>query len=224
MIDLHTHILPNVDDGASSLALAIEMVEEEINNNVDEIILTPHYFKNEFNFVDKNKLIEAFNTLKKECSHLNIKLTLGAELYFSKEVFSELKSHNSITLGDTNYVLIEFSLIQCFYDIVSIIDELVYLGYRPILAHPERYNYLSIKDIENIVNLGGFIQINTSSILGDFGHNIKKKTEQLLKHKLVHFVSSDCHDMSVRKPNLKKTLELIKKKYKIEFNNNIYEW
>lgn len=222
MIDLHTHILPGVDDGASSIDMALEMINEEINNNVDEIVLTPHYFKNEFDFTDINKIKSAYESLKNRCNNLNIKLTLGAEIYFSKEIFQELKLHRSITLGKTNYVLIEFSLMQNFYNIPSIVDELVYLGYKPIIAHPERYNYLSINEIKEIVSLGGFIQINTSSLLGDFGNKIKKKTEQLLKMKLVHFVSSDCHDMKVRKPNLKETLFFIKKKFKLEFDNNIY--
>ena len=222
MIDLHTHILPNVDDGASSLEMALEMIREEIDNNVDEIILTPHYFKNEFNFTDKNDILEAFEELKKQCCDLNIKLTLGAELYFSKDVYQELKTHNAITLGNTNYVLIEFSLMQNYFDISSIIDELVYYGYKPIIAHPERYDYLSIKELKEIVSLGGLLQINTSSILGDFGPRIRKKTEQLLKMKLVNFVSSDCHNMKVRKPNLKEALLLIKKKFKLDFDNNIY--
>lgn len=221
MIDLHTHILPNVDDGASSLKMALEMIEEEIKNDVDEIILTPHYFKNEFNCTDFEIIKNKFDELKKECSSYNIKLRLGAEIYFSNEVFNDLKTHNSITLGDTNYVLIEFSLFQEYFDIVSIVDELVYSGYRPIIAHPERYSYLSISDIKKIIDIGGYIQINTSSILGDFGVEIKKKAESLLKNKLVNFVASDCHNMNVRKPNLKVTLDLISKKYKIKIKNEL---
>lgn len=223
MIDIHTHILPCVDDGADSFETALNMIELEINDDVDEIILTPHYFNNGLSFTDWNKVVNQYEILKEKCQEKRIKISLGAEIYYTKEILNEAIHNRIITLNGTKFILIEFSLIQNYYDIPLIIDELIYLGYKPILAHAERYSYLSIKDIMNIKKSGGFIQVNTTSINGGFGKQIQRKVKTMFKCNCVDFISTDCHNEKVRKPNLKATLNFVKKKYNLEFNNDIYE-
>lgn len=221
MIDIHTHILPEVDDGSSSFEMSYEMLNLELLNNVDVVVLTPHYFITSFDKIDKEKLKEKFEEFKEKFSNFGIRFVLGAELYYTPELMHEINNHQVITLGDSNYILIEFSLVQNLYDIPSILNEIVYLGYRPILAHPERYAYLNEKDIIKIKQTGTLIQVNTSSILGDFGRDIQKKAFRYIKLNLVDFISSDAHETKIRKPNLKETLEFVEKKLKRKIKNEI---
>lgn len=219
--DIHTHILPGVDDGSNSYDISSKMLDLEILNDVNEIVLTPHYHHNSISCSDKNLLKEKYNEFINKYKDLQIKFIFGAELYFSNELMHEFNKHEVITLGDTNYVLIEFPLYQEYYDISSILAEIIYLGYKPILAHPERYEYMDVKKLNKIKETGALIQINTSSILGDFGKSIQKNVFKFIKANLVDFIASDCHSLGIRKPNLKEALEFVKKKFNKEIENKI---
>ena len=219
--DIHTHILPGVDDGSNSYDISSKMLDLEILNDVNEIVLTPHYHHNSISCSDKNLLKEKYNEFINKYKDLPIKFIFGAELYFSNELMHEFNKHEVITLGDTNYVLIEFPLYQEYYDISSILAEIIYLGYKPILAHPERYEYMDVKKLNKIKETGALIQVNTSSILGDFGKSIQKNVFKFIKANLVDFIASDCHSLGIRTPNLKEALEFVKKKFNKEIENKI---
>ena len=221
MIDIHTHILPAVDDGAKSFEDSLKMIQLEIENGVDTIILTPHYFKNELNAQNKDLIFAQYEKLLEKTKDLNIKLILGSEIYYSDEIMDELISNKIITLGNSKYLLIEFSLYNEYYNIPDVFLDIMALGYKVIFAHPERYVYLSVNQIKKISELGCLIQINTSSILGDFGRKIQKKAFKLIKNKSVNFIASDAHSLNVRKPNLKETLQFVEKKFKIKIENRI---
>lgn len=221
MIDIHTHILPAVDDGAKSFEDSLKMIQLEIENDVDTIILTPHYFKNELNAQNKDLIFAQYEKLLEKTKDLNIKLILGSEIYYSDEIMDELISNKIITLGNSKYLLIEFSLYNEYYNIPDVFLDIMALGYEVIFAHPERYVYLSVNQIKKISELGCLIQINTSSILGDFGRKIQKKAFKLIKNKCVNFIASDAHSLNVRKPNLKETLQFVEKKFKIKIENRI---
>lgn len=221
MIDIHTHILPAVDDGAKSFEDSLKMIQLEIENGVDTIILTPHYFKNELNAQNKDLIFAQYEKLLEKTKDLNIKLILGSEIYYSDEIMDELISNKIITLGNSKYLLIEFSLYNEYYNIPDVFLDIMALGYKVIFAHPERYVYLSVNQIKKISELGCLIQINTSSILGDFGRKIQKKTFKLIKNKCVNFIASDAHSLNTRKPNLKETLQFVEKKFKIKIENRI---
>ena len=219
--DIHTHILPSVDDGSNSCEISAKMLELEILNDVNEIVLTPHYHHNSISCSDKHLLKEKYNEFIEKFKDLPIKFVFGAELYFSNELMHEFNKHEVITFGDSNYVLIEFPLYQEYYDIASVLSEIIYLGYQPILAHPERYEYMDAKKLKKIKDTGTLIQVNTSSILGDFGKSIQKNVFKFIKADLVDFMASDCHSLGVRKPNLKEALEFVKKKFNKEIENKI---
>lgn len=221
MIDLHTHIIPNVDDGANSFDDALKMLNLEIENNVDTVILTPHYFLSSYSKTNWNLVRTNYKKLVKLASGLPIKLLLGAEVYYSKLVYEALKNNNIPTLNRSKYVLIEFSLVDEYYNIEEVLYNIQCLGYKPVLAHPERYLYLPISSIENMHNSGILIQMNTSSILKDFGGEIYRRAKKMLKLNCVDLVASDAHSSNVRKPNLKSTLELIEKKHKVNIENKI---
>jgi len=221
MLDLHTHIIPNVDDGATSFDDALKMLNLEIENNVDTVVLTPHYFLSSYSKTNWDLIIKNYKKLKSLAKDLPIKLMLGAEVYYSQLIYEALKQGKVPTINKSKYLLIEFSLTGAYFNIEEVLYNIQCLGYKPILAHPERYLYLPISSIENMHNSGILIQMNTSSILKDFGTEIYRRARKMLKLNCVDILSSDAHSLNVRKPNLKSTLELIEKKYKVNIKNEI---
>lgn len=221
MTDLHTHILPGIDDGASDFDTALEMLRAEIENHVDTVVLTPHYFVNEFGESDKEKIRLRFEELKAKCDGLPIRILLGAELYYHPYLAEQLKRHEALTMNGSDYILVEFSLVQKYYDLSDVFYNLQCYGYKVILAHPERYTYLTVEEIVELRRNGVLIQIDTSSVLGDFGKEAAKKAARLLRGDHVDFIASDAHSMGRRSPNLKKTLDHIEKKFKRKYDNRI---
>lgn len=209
MIDIHNHILHEVDDGSSSIDLSIEMIKKQISDGVTKIILTPHMrsFKSE----KISKVKKHFEELKNKVETLNLKveLYLGAEVYYTENT---LEHKSELALANTNYVLVEFSTI-----LDTSIEEAIYnlktLKLKPIVAHIERYGYLSKKDIIDIKKTGGIIQVNSSAILGYDGFRRKRVAKFLLKKGLVDVVASDSHNLTDRKPNLKEAYHYVNLKH-----------
>lgn len=219
MIDMHTHILPNVDDGSDSFELSMKMLKEEISQGVKEIYLTPHVCYGNKQFYEKEELRKIFNEFKEKCAHLPIKLHLGEEIFFRSGSFEAFKEDKFLPLGDTDYYLVEFSMAVDFEDIESSIYNLICIGKKVIIAHPERYSYMNKELMFKLRESGALFQINTSSILGEFGRGCKRRAKMFIKNGFADFVSSDCHNMSKRPPNLKSTLDYIEKKYKVKIEN-----
>lgn len=214
MIDIHTHILPYVDDGSSNINQSIELIKYEINEGVTDVFVTPHYFmfRGYISTYENNKKI--FNNLIQEVKkqNLNINLHLGNEIFYTQDTLKYLNEKRIIPLGNSKYVLIEFSLIKDTGDMPEAINDLTAVGYIPIIAHPERYKYLTdINDYLMIKKMGAKIQINVGAILGEYGNKVKKGVFKLIEHNLVDFVASDIHDF--RKNGLKKGYGIIKKKF-----------
>lgn len=223
MIDIHTHIIPFVDDGAKSLESSLKMIEKEISIGVTDIILTPHYRKNMFE-TSLDDIKDSFNQLKEEVEKrkLNVKLFLGQEIYCndSKELIENLEENKVITINNKKYILLEFHYIKKID-----VSEIVYLirlkGYIPIIAHIERYEYLNdIDKIYDLVESGALIQVNASSIIGKHGGKIKKFCMKLIKNNLIDFISSDIHEN--RENYLDKAYKFISKKLTQEIANKLF--
>ena len=211
MIDIHTHILPNVDDGSDSLETSIYLLKQEINEGITKVILTPHQNKKT---LDKDNLINKFNRFKEEVKDLNIEILLGSEIYYYEELKDDLKNGKILTINNSKYFLIEFST-RTEFNIKDIVYDYHILGYKPIVAHIERYDYLSLEDYYEISKYA-LIQVNSKSF---FEKDYKKTCMLLLKNNLIDFIASDCHNIK-RDVEFKKTLQLIKKK-NIELYNKI---
>lgn len=210
MLDIHTHILPNVDDGSADINTSIRLLELELENGVNKVICTPHQ-----NYLNKNKdlLVQKFNEFKNNIN-LDIELYLGSEIYYYKEFLKDLENNKLLTLNNSKYVLIEFSTTQNT-DIPEIVYSIKLKGYIPIIAHIERYSYLNKEDYLKIKNEGALIQINASS----FNYsNTKKIIKYLLKNNLVDFVASDCHDLNKRSVDFSQIKKYILKKHKDQYN------
>jgi protein-tyrosine phosphatase len=223
MIDIHSHVLPYVDDGSKSLEASLLMIKNASDQGVSDIFLTPHFmrFRNYLSSFDKN--FEEFQKLKLEVLErgYTINLHLGNEIYYTIDTIRNLKSKIAIPMGKSNKVLIEFSMSEEDEDIIEAIHNLKSAGYIPIIAHPERYLYIKkISDYELMKKMGALIQINAPSIIGKYGTSIQKLSMKLIKMDLVDFVGSDVHEF--RAYNLLAAYNLVKDKFDIEKANRIF--
>ena len=219
MIDIHTHILPYIDDGSDSSQISIELLKEAQKQGVTDVFLTPHYrlrYKRE-----KTEIVEIFekfcDEVKKE--NLNVNLYLGQEIYYSRSIRQLISNGNLLSLNNSKYVLVEFSYMSS-----SEIDEMIYeitlLGYVPVLAHVERFDFVSIGLIKQLKSLGALVQINAGSLFAGRFSSSKRKAKKLLKLGLVDFVASDVH--SFRPNYLQKANEFIAKKFGRDVANKLF--
>ncbi|MBR6737035.1 MAG: hypothetical protein IKL82_01560 [Clostridia bacterium] len=193
MFDIHSHVLPFVDDGSSSLESSLDLIKTEMANGVTDIMLTPHFKRGIYDYgVDELK--EKFLAFKEETrkAGLNVNLYLGQEVYCDRYVYDHIKEGKVLTLNGTRYILIEFDYFT-ETDILDYVYNIVMLGYKPIIAHIERYSYLDWNTIFDLKQMGALIQVNAFSITGDFGRQFQKKVISAIKKGLIDFVASDVH-------------------------------
>ena len=211
MVDIHTHIVPNVDDGSPNLETSINMIKHEISIGVDTIICTPHHIYHRYE-KSVEEIKEKFDQLNAEVKRLNlpIKLYLGQEICYThrEDILSMLKSGKLLTLNNTNRVLLEFSFTREPEDLLDIIYNFSINGYEVIVAHVERYEWMNIDKVKSLKAEGALIQINSNSYLGLTSWHEKRMTKKLLKLGLVDYVASDTH--SFRPSTLDKSFKKIK--------------
>ncbi|HIW21123.1 MAG TPA: capsular biosynthesis protein [Candidatus Dorea intestinavium] len=224
--DIHTHILPKLDDGAKSLEESIKLLEFEIENKVKGVILTPHYRKNMFEASIQNRE-RSWQALNQEVKKrkLPIKLYMGCEFHSKRDMVELLDKGVPFTLNKTKNVLVEFSSEDNFSYVREQIFKLRSGGYKPIIAHIERYPAFKgkLNLVEELIDLGAKIQITGGAVLGDYGFFTKRTCHQLLKNHLVHFVASDLHHLSNEGIELLKCAKYISKKYGEEYAREIFE-
>lgn len=214
MIDMHSHILFGVDDGAKTIEESISLINEEIIKGVSHIILTPHFKITREKF-DKEKVHRNFTALKTfvENENLNIKLYLGSEIYLGSNFYETLENGYFYTLANSKYILVEFSV----FDVPKNIPERCYEarrnGYIPIIAHVERYSnlYKNKELLSEILNEGAHLQVNASTVINKESKESNKFAHFLLKNELVSFIASDVHNMNLRKFYLDEAYNEVKK-------------
>lgn len=211
MIDIHTHVIPYLDDGSPNLETSLEMIKHEIAIGVKEIYCTPHHIYHRYE-KSVEEIKKNFQLLKDavEKENLPIKLHLGQEIcYTHRENTLEMLSKGELlTLNNTNRILLEFSFTREPEDILDIIYNFNIKGYEVIIAHVERYEWMTLDKVKALKNEEAKIQINSNSILGLTGGKEKRFVKKLLKLDLVDYVASDTH--SFRPSTLDKSFKKIK--------------
>ncbi len=207
IVDFHTHILDGIDDGAKNIDESIELIKEEINQGVNTIVLTPHFYPETddyqtFLLQRKNTYQQLKNKVKEEA--LPIQLILGAEIKFSPKLLD--LDLLPFCIANTNFLLIEFSMSHFHNWTKDVFFQLQSKGFHPIIAHAERYTNLPTSSLLELVQAGAFVQINTSSILRPQTY---KKVKQLIKQNLVHTYGTDTHSIEKRPPTHKQAFELL---------------
>lgn len=222
MMDFHSHIIHGIDDGAKSLDMSLEMLKISESEGVEYICATPHFITEEFE-ISKEKYIEKLDSLilasRKE--NLKIKILSGLEIYIHPNLPKQYKENKIWGINDSEYLLIELPMGQFPLYTEDVFYELMLLGVKPILAHPERNNKI-MKNHDLIINLirqGVLMQINSGSLLGDYGKEVKKTAEEFVARNMVHILGSDGHNITGRKTNIKTAYEIVKNKNKI-----VYDW
>lgn len=218
MIDIHTHILPLVDDGSFDINDSLQMLKEQLASGVTDVFLTPH-LRGRYN-LDEQSVKKAFDDFCKmvKDDDIDVNLYLGQEIYIEPEKPRLEEVKQIITMNNTKYVLIEFDFNE-YTDIVETVYEASRLQYIPIVCHFERYTYATIETANQIKENGGLIQINASSVVGDDKRE-KKITKSLLKHRLVDFVASDMHKGRINR--MQQAKKLIEKKYGIDYAQDLF--
>ena len=224
MIDIHTHILNNVDDGSKSLETSIKIIKSLSEKGVKDIFLTPHYIIDTQFELDYNEKEEKFNILKEELKRENIDVNiyLGNEIYINPKIKENILKDN-ICMNNTKYLLIEFPLNGEYNNIYGILSGLIEKGYKVILAHPERY--LSVqKDIsilDEYKSMGVLFQANIGSIFGMYGKSAKKTIKKLIKSRYIDFLGTDVHSNHFDYKYFDKLDKKIIKLSDIDYLNNI---
>lgn len=197
MIDIHSHILPCVDDGPKSLADSVAVVRKLVNQGVTDIIATPHYVA-DTNYVSPRAQNQRVLTVVKkalEKEGIKVNIYLGNEIYIDNNILELLKSKRISTLADSEYILVELPLDEEYPNYRDILRDLMDAGYKVILAHPERYTVIQ-KDFEiakELYEMGVLLQSNIASIIGKYGKGAKKTVKKLIKKRLVFTFGSDIH-------------------------------
>lgn len=222
MIDFHSHIIHGIDDGAKDIDMSLEMVKISESEGVEFICATPHFITEEFE-ITREKYIDKLDRLvlaSKE-ENLKIKILSGLEIYMHPNLPKLYKEKKIWGINDSEYLLIELPMGQFPMYTEDVFYELMLLGAKPILAHPER-NIKIMKNHDLIINLikqGVLMQINAGSLLGDYGKEVKKTAEEFVKRNMVHILGSDGHNITSRKTRLKVAYEIVK-----DTNEAAYNW
>lgn len=196
MIDIHSHIIPKVDDGSKSVEETFNMIMEAKNVGFTNIFLTSHYLTHYYEtdtaelIFWKEKLQEAIDYKK-----IKVKLHSGMEVYITDRIKELLEQKKLLTLNNSRYFLLELPLSTTINYLEHVLDFLNSVSIKPILAHPERYRFVQEKPslVQEYINNGMLIQCNYGSILGIYGNSAKNTMKTLLKKDMVHFLGSDCH-------------------------------
>ena len=192
MIDIHSHILPGLDEGIVDLGDALKVLKEANEAGFDKVIATTHYSKR-YHDNERNRL-ESLELIRNKI--VGMEVFLGNEIMINSQIDDLIKNKEASTINDSRYVLFELPLRDNEYpDLKNIILDLISKGYHLILAHPERYVLFqkNPEKVEDIVNMGVYLQANFLSIMGRYGKEAQKTVELLFKHNMISFLGTDVH-------------------------------
>lgn len=210
MIDLHSHILPDIDDGAEGLAMSLDMARSYVAQGVTCVACTPHILPGLFNNTGPQIRI-AVETLQKELSVAGIPLQLvsGADNHIVPDFVGGLRNNHLLALADTRYVLVEPPHHVAPARLEDLFFSIVLANYVPVLTHPERLTWIESKYdlIRQLAERGVWMQITSGSLCGAFGRRARYWAERMLCEGLAHIVATDAHNNTRRPPDLLKGRE-----------------
>nr|WP_177295886.1 CpsB/CapC family capsule biosynthesis tyrosine phosphatase [uncultured Blautia sp.] len=225
LVDMHCHILPSVDDGAKNMEEAIRMLKMEYDQGVRTMIVTPHYRKRMFE-TSVSEIKKQFRLLREVAWEYDreLRLYLGCEFHAEVDMVSLLKAGEVLPMAGSRYVLTEFSNSMDAFYIRERLYALLSNGYKPVIAHIERYGCMreNIGLIDELIGMGAFVQVNADSITGKEGFGTRYFCKKLLKNGKVHFVGSDCHGSQERISRLGEAYDYVSKKYDSDYADEIF--
>lgn len=196
--DMHSHFIPGIDDGSKSLEDSVELIKAMKELGYKKIITTPHimsdYYRN-----TPEIIYNGMQKVKQELSRQNIQIdfTAAAEYYLDYDFIQKIKEKNLLTLS-ANYVLFELPFISEPVNLHACVFELQMAGYKPVLAHVERYSYWhhQYDKIRSLKDKGVLLQLNINSLSGHYTLPVKKMAEKLIDDNMIDLLGSDCHNIN----------------------------
>ncbi|MEG2936648.1 MAG: CpsB/CapC family capsule biosynthesis tyrosine phosphatase [Clostridium sp.] len=215
MNDFHSHVVFGVDDGAKNEEMALNMIEMAVASGTKKLIATPHYVRGRFQ-VSRGEIRQEIDKLRKLVKDKGIKIEIfaGQEVYYSESILQYYLEGEIGTIEDTRYMLVELP-IKGFEaeQVINSFYELQLKGVVIVLAHPERYEEFIKRPelINRFVEEGFLFQLNTGSISGEFGKEVKKTAELFLKHDIYSVIGSDAHRLRGRNTDMRPGAEELKR-------------
>jgi protein-tyrosine phosphatase len=196
-VDLHSHFIPGIDDGSPDMETTLEMLRGMEEHGYKKVITTPHvmsdYYRNSSDTIKRG-----CDDIREAIAKTDIKLEIdcAAEYNLDSEFHPKVKSKDLLTFGD-NYVLFELPFISAPPNIKEVIFDLQIGGYKPVLAHPERYSFwhMNFEEYESLFDKGVYLQLNINSLTGHYSPQVQKIAQKLLDKKMISFLGSDCHHL-----------------------------
>ena len=211
MIDIHSHILPGIDDGAKTLHESIQIGRCAEKNGITNMIATPHYDREDPVFNEKvQRMVKELNRLLNEES-IDLVIHPGTEAFLNPETLMDFEKKKILTLNNSRYVLVEFPLEYQPPQVQELLYQIRLMGYTPIIAHPERYRdvHRDPNIVKGWVEQGNLVQINATSVVGVAGRSAQTTAKHLIRHSMVHLIGSDAHSPRNRRPRLKEAIRLM---------------
>lgn len=197
MIDIHSHILPGVDDGARTIASSIKLIRELSESGFSEIIATPHYVSETKYVSTRSNNLRLLDDLKSALlgERIDVEVFLGNEIYIDAKIAKLIGQGIISTMAGSKYILVELPLNKSYPSYKDILVDLLDMGYRVILAHPERYEIIqtSYDVLLELHSLGVLFQCNLGSVMGKYGIEAKTVVKRIMKDSLVFAFGSDAH-------------------------------
>lgn len=225
IIDIHSHLIFGVDDGAKTLEDSIKTINLLEKLNIKKVICTPHLCHGDMEHIKAIK--ENYLKVREIAKQKNIDLYLGSEILITSETTNLLLKKRLRSLDGKKYVLVEFKRNENMDEdkAIALLEDIIDIGYRPILAHPELYlNYRNIKFIKKLKEIGILLQLDASSILRKkTSRKIYKYSKKLLKNKLIDIIASDNHSNEKRNYLvMKEAYKVINKKFGKEYTDLLF--
>ncbi len=225
-VDIHSHLLPGIDDGSKTTYESIKMIKLYEKMGYKKLITTPHIMWHRY----KNSseiILEKLEYLKDALADQEVEIELeAASEYYLDENFAKLLEKKDILTFGENYLLFEMSYTRAPKDLREIVFDIEMAGYKPVLAHPERYIFMhdDFDEYEELKELGVFFQLNLNSLAGQYSKNVQKIAMELAERGMVDFLGSDVHKLSqletLQKVLTSQTLQQIFQKNRI-LNNTL---
>lgn len=207
MIDMHSHILPGIDDGAKYIEETLRLIKEAENSGFEAIVTTPHYMEHYYE-IDEEKRKELINLVQSK-----IKLYIGNEIYLSENIAKLLEEKKASTINNTNYVLFEMPMNAKPMNLYDVVYEMLQYKYIPILAHPERYIFIQKEPqlVCDLIQNGVLMQANYGSIIGEYGSKAQTVVQAFFRNNMIHFLGTDAHKSNTIYPKIPQIINKLEK-------------
>lgn len=222
MIDIHMHVLPGVDDGSTDRNMSLQMLKQAWNQGITDVICVFHSYA--MNFFDKDAMKQTLAEIEQtlHAEGIPIHLYFGCEHEVDRYFYSDLKADRIVPLAGSKYAMIEFTPRQNRKEVFRrAIEAALQHGYIPVIAHVERYRYVTIDDIKEWKQLGARISINVYSLYNERNESIREQANRYVEAGLVDYCGTDAHRTDHRPPAVKDGIEYLYKTYPEEYVNQI---